>query len=834
MDNEYHTNYTAHISEDRKRKQTVKVHLTNVAVLTSDYMMIIHCPKLGYLTGILHDAGKLTAAFDQYIHNAVDSEHNEYVRKLNHSAAGAILLKEMIGDSVRGMEEVVLQLICEAIFSHHSGLPDNYTPDGEEGYTKRFYPTSEIYYEEVKTNFVHHICSEKELIELFKEALEEVQTQMDKIVQSVQTGTHRFYHIGVLEKFLFSCLVDADWYDTECFMEDKLMKGVQSQKKVWEQLAERLEKELQLLSSSTELNQLRQEISDGCMHASGYQPGSYLLKCPTGSGKTFSSLRFALHHADKYDKKKIFYIIPFTSIIDQNAKAIKKILGNDEFAKENVYELHASLTGEPEIYNENQEYTDSKRRLSERLEQPIILTTMVRFLNTFFSGKRKYERALHQFSDAVIIFDEVQTLPVKTINMFNGVINFLTNICQTTCILCTATQPLLHEPLLSASANRNQKFQIEPVRLAPRKELFVISEQLVQRFKRVELCDVRKSGGYSPEELAEFIMEKAGKESNVMTVMNTKKSALKLFEEVKKGNEHLEEEQRFKLYYLSTWLCAEHRKAVIEKLEKIKRWDRVIVVTTQLIEAGVDLDFNCVIRSLAGLDSLIQAAGRCNRQGQNEIKKVYIVNAGFEVIRSLRDIKIGQDSCEELLNAYKENPDKFKNDRMSEQAIDHYFHKYRNKQMEMMNYPIIKEDNKSGKTCGASIYEYLSRNEDALKTYCAKTKQSSLGLTQAFRSAGEAFEAIESNGISVIVPYKHGKDIISGLISESVDFKKKKKLIKEAQQYSINLTKAEINMYKDIIKCYEKEGIYVLLNQYYDEKLGFTGETAGNIQSSIL
>jgi len=816
------------------REQTVKEHLINVAQLTSNYMSVINCPSLGYLAGILHDAGKYTAAFDQYISEVVDSEQNQHIKKLNHSAAGAILLNEIIGSSVKGMEAIVLQMVCEVIFSHHSGLLDNYSPNGEEGYTKRFYPSGDIYYEEVKSNFTEHIYTQIKIKKLFDEAVNEVQEQKNIIFQNVNNAVHQYYHIGILVKFLFSCLVDADWYDTECFMEDKPIEEVQSQKEIWKQLKERLEKGLQSLASDTELGQLRREISDGCMDASQYPSGSYLLKCPTGSGKTFSSLRFALHHAHKYNKKKIFYIIPYTSIIDQNAKAIKEILGNDEFAEENVYELHASLIEEPKGNNESQEYTDSKRRLSERLDTPIILTTMVRFLNTFFSGKRKYERALHQFSDAVIIFDEVQTIPVKTINMFNGAVNFLTNLCNTTCVLCTATQPLLHEPLISPSENMNKEFQIESVQLAPNKELFAISEQLALKFERVTLCDARKPNGYSPKELAEFTMDRGEAENNVMVVMNTKKSALKLFNEVKKQNDLLDESQRFQLYFLSTWLCAFHRKAVIKKLEKLKRDERVILISTQLIEAGVDLDFNCVIRSLAGLDSIIQAAGRCNRHGQNGLKNAYIVNVDFETIRSLRDIKIGQDSCEQVLNNYKQQPEYFQSNRMGEKAIDHYFQIYRNRQMEMMNYPVAKNNEKNQKAYGQSIYEYLSFNTEAYKSYCTKTKKKVLWITQAFKSAGEAFEAIESNGISVIVPFKRGADIISGLISESVSFEEKKKLLKEAQQYSITLTRAEIKVHRDIIICYERKGISVLCEQYYDEKLGFTGEIAGYNQSTVL
>lgn len=829
MKNEYSIDYIAHMSEDGMRSQTVDTHLMSVAELTRDFTAIIHCPTLGYLTGILHDTGKFSVAFNQYIKKTVGLKREKSLGKLNHSAAGAILLNEIVGETTNIMEEIVRQMVCEAIFSHHSGLPDNYSPNGEEGYTKRFYPSGDIYYEEVKSNFISHIYSKEKIKELFNEAVKEIQVQIDKIRKNVQVNAHLFYHIGMLEKFLYSCLVDADWYDTECFMEDKPIVRIKSQKEVWKTLIESLEKGLCLLSSDTELGRLRQEISEGCKHASNYQMGNYLLKCPTGSGKTFSSLRFALHHALRYDKKRIFYIIPYTSIIDQNAKAIKGILGNDTFANENVYELHASLTDEPQSDNENQEYTNLKRRLSHRLEQPIILTTMVRFLNTFFSGKRKYERALHQFSDSVIIFDEVQTLPVKTTNMFNGVVNFLTNICRTTCILCTATQPLLHEPLTSVSTKMNREFQIEPIRLAEEKELFLMSEQLTQRFKRVELCDARVLGGYLPEKLADFTLKIAERESNVMVVMNTKKSALKLFEEVK--HNIIEDKQKYTLYFLSTWLCAKHRKEIIKELEKIKKEDHVIVVTTQLIEAGVDLDFNCVIRSIAGLDSLIQAAGRCNRQGYSGMKKVYIINANFEATASLRDIRIGQDSSEELLNAYNEDPNYFQNDRMSKQAIDHYFNIYRNKQMEMMNYPITKEKEKLKKTNGQSIYEYLSQNENAYKTYCVRTKKKPLVLTQAFKSAGEAFEAIESDGISVIVPYKRGKDIISELISESIDFIKKKELIKEAQQYTINLTNKDLYIHSGVIKSYESEGIYVLLDQYYDEKLGFTGEVSEKNQS---
>lgn len=789
----------AHISLDNQ-EQTSKDHLYHVADLAKEYMAKIQCPNLGFLTGILHDAGKLTLAFNNYLKRAASGQRYRK-GELNHSAAGGKLLSEVVkAELANSVETLTLQIISEVIFSHHSGLCDNYTINGEDSYTKRFSPKTEIYYEEVKLNFFRDILSEEEVKALFYKAASEVKRILDEISKE---KLQPFFSLGLLTKFLFSCLIDADRYDTAMFCQGKDINKQKDNQELWSDLLTKVDTAVDKMNGQGEMNRLRKIISDACREAGHWKNGIYTLRCPTGAGKTFSSLRYALNHANIYHKKRIFYIIPYTTILDQNAEAIKNILGSGQLAAKSVAELHSALV----VDNLDEDY----KLLTERMDAPIILTTMVRFLNTFFAAGTQNSRPIHNFEDAVIIFDEIQTLPIKCIRMFNGLLNFLSKICHATCVLCTATQPLLHQT----------PDPIEAVQLNDPFDLARLSSEMIKRFKRTALADSRKEKGYSVEELTDFVLEKALIETNVLAIMNTKSSALKLYQSLEIRNSELSEKDRFQLFFLSTKLCPAHRKEKIYEIVKAVKDERIIVISTQLVEAGVDLDFNCVIRSLAGLDSCIQAAGRCNRQGKKACKNVYLVNPEFEPLNHLRDIQLGAECTQQILNEYRSFPNKFEQELMSEPAILRYFQLYFTKQADFMSYPVKKDGRE------LVLYRLLDRNSMAVKSFLSsqRGKTDSLLLPQAFEKAGEIFAPIDQKDFSLIVPYKKGAEVISQLLSE-LDMQKKRQALKMAQQYSVNLMENEIKDLGTAVSFCENSGVYVLNALYYDECLGVTGETA--------
>ena len=414
-----------------------------------------------------------------------------------------------------------------------------------------------------------------------------------------------------------------------------------------------------------EIDQKRCKISSSCRQRASDKQGLYYLTVPTGGGKTFSSLRFALHHAKRHKLDRIIYVIPYTSIIDQNASEVAKIF--NDIAKEIVLEHHSNLVPEKDTWR--------NRVLSENWDAPIVFTTSVQLLETLFAGGTRSARRMHQLAKSVIIFDEIQTLPIKTVHMFNNAINFLINICSSTVIFCTATQPLLHgvEPSKGAAPYSDA---MEIVDYPP----------LFDALKRVVVQDCLKSGGWTEEDLTERVKVLLHDKGSVLVVTNTKTNAKRLYESFNSLTENV--------FHLSTNMCPKHRKEILGKvLECLDPLDSksVVCVSTQLIEAGVDVDFGAVIRCLAGLDSIAQAAGRCNRNGRHkDLGIVQIVNLCKENLDKLPEIREAQDVTLRILNEYKNNPAAFDKDIIGYKAMKRFYEYFFYKRAHEMSYPVSR------------------------------------------------------------------------------------------------------------------------------------------------
>ncbi|MBS3995359.1 MAG: CRISPR-associated helicase Cas3', partial [Alkaliphilus sp.] len=525
------------------------------------------------------------------------------------------------------------------------------------------------------------------------------------------------------------------------------------------------------------------------------------LSVPTGGGKTLSSLRYALEHAKKFNKDRIFYIIPFTTIIDQNAKEIKAILGHEDMILEHHSNYFADYSHDEDDGQENYEL------LTERWDSPIILTTMVQFLDTLFSGGTQGVRRMHNLANSVIIFDEIQAIPIKCINMFNSAINFLSNICNATIILCTATQPLLSATEM-------------PLKLSENPNIISDIHEKFKQFKRVNLVDKTIVGGYDAASLKEFILDKMEHVKSVLVIVNTKNSAKEVFAELKKANTDLPEEKRYLIFHLSTNMCPSHRMKILEDMREKLRRERVICVSTQLIEAGINISFECVIRSLAGLDNIAQAAGRCNRHGERDCSDVYIVNVDGENVSKLVDIKEGQECTRRVLHEFKENPSMFYNDLLSPKAMERYYKYYFHERKDQMNYTLSRSNRDK------SMYDLLSGNNEGVNAFNERNgNKPDLMLKQAFKTAGNEFQVIDQNNIGIIVPYGEGENLIT-LINGACNLSELKQYLKSAQQFSVNLFETNERKLEEMVIRIKGGAILALRKEFYNDDVGVTFEKA--------
>jgi len=813
--------FIAHRREKDGEPQSLCSHLSRTAIYAGQFAGKVGLKEAGRTIGLLHDLGKTSSAFEKYIQSAkglIDPDSDDYVDvkeqkgKIDHSSAGAQIIYRTL--SKNGSEGIIAaQVLSLCIASHHSGLIDCLLPDGKDNYTRRMEkPEEKTHTVEASSCLTDN--EEQKLIKLLSsEAL--VKQLIGKIKSLKENNDHQdtvMFKYGLLVRFLFSCLIDADRLNTADFEFPKNTR-IRNYGKYhpWSVLVDRLNvkiKEFENKKDKNDVDDLRNEVSQSCFDFATKPKGIYQLTVPTGGGKTLASLRFALNHAAYHNMDRVFYIIPFTSIIDQNADEVRKILEdrdiNGKYLDRVVLEHHSNLTPDEETKRQN--------LLSENWDAPIVFTTQVQFLETLFGSGTRSVRRMHQLANSVIIFDEVQTIPVRCVHMFNIALRFLVNNCGASVILCTATQPLLDkiDPVQrSLSISQEQKM------IQNEKELF-------QKLKRIEVFDVRKEiDAWSVDEVVNLIEQELKVTGSVLIIVNKKDSARSLYQK-------LSEKKFTEVYHLSTNMCPAHRLNVLNIVkDRLDKKQPVICVSTQLIEAGVDIDFGTVIRYMAGLDSITQAAGRCNRNGRREkIGRVYIVNPKDESLDKLKDIKIGAGDADRVLREFNNNPEMFDNDRLGIKAMQQFYKYYFYNRSKEMSYPVTADNAVIGRA--DDLFNLLSLNSISVAEYKrVHNASSSLPLKQSFQSAAKAFHAIDSPTRGVIVPYgKEGEEIINQLC-DAVMIEKQYKLLKAAQRFSVNLYPYELEDMgkKNAIREVQKDsGIYYMDYQYYSNKFGWSKE----------
>jgi len=713
------SNYIAHHDKRRNKAQPLHVHLSEVSLLAMGYAIKLGLPRCAELIGLLHDLGKYSDEFQIYLKSAVglldqdvDEEAVDPIErkgKVDHSTAGAQWIWRELGIQGTG-GRVAAQFLSLCIASHHSGLIDCLAPDGTNVFDRRTNKTDE------RTHLVEALAkADAPIRERMQQLANDpaLRTELTSAIKKV-AGEQRFFNWGLLLRFLFSCLIDADRTNSAEFEHPRRRKRIGEQPE-WPVLIDRLEHHLAAFSCIRDIDKLRKVIAQHCLDAAQRERSTYTLTVPTGGGKTLASLRFAMHHAQKHGLERIIYVIPYTSIIDQNAQVARDVLeplGTPPGSV--VLEHHSNLTPEKDTWR--------NKTLSENWEAPVIYTTTVQLLEALFSAGTRDVRRLHRLSKAVIVFDEVQTLPVKTFHLFCNAMNFVVEHCGSTVLLCTATQPLLHE--LDEKKGR--------LRLSKDPELMPDVKRLFTDLERVEVKDVRKPEGWSTVEVAELACKCMQDFGSCLVIVNTKAMALKVYEQC--GGAANED-----LYHLSTHMCPAHRKVALAEIRA--RLDPgkekpTLCISTQLIEAGVDIDFGSAIRSHAGLDSIGQAAGRCNRNGRYSKRPVYVVNPADEKVDMLEEIKVGQDDYARFMRDFEGNPDEFQRNPLSDEAMQRYFTYFFFNRRAAMAYPV--EPPRFERT--DTLLDVLSHNGKALEEHARIHKNKpDLLLRQSFMSAAKAF-----------------------------------------------------------------------------------------------
>ena len=575
--------------------------------------------------------------------------------------------------------------------------------------------------------------------------------------------------------------------------------------RIWADFSDKLEQKLTGFSIPPEpkaekITRLRQKISDDCLESGDEPPGIFRLCVPTGGGKTLASMRFALRHAQKYNKKRIVVVIPYTSIIDQNVKEIRDIFHMDDA----ILEHHSNVMTEDD--GEDTERMDFRRILTERWDVPVIFTTQVQFLNTLFAGDNSSLRRLRALEDSIVIFDEIQTLPVRCTYLFNAAMNFLKTFSRVTAVLCTATQPPLEQ----------LKF---PIEISNHADLTSDTAEVFEGFRRVQVENHCEDGGSSVDEIAGEIVHAVEEIGDVLCIVNLTAQARSLCEAVSERTQISERD--IHVVHLSTKMCPAHRKAVLrtvrEEVDARRKYpeQRLICISTQLIEAGVDVSFPVVYRALAGFSSIAQAAGRCNRHGEMERGIVRLFSFTNENISRLVDIQQGKKIALDML--YHAEADTV----LSPHTMELYFRKFYQGYTERdMRFP-MKTTN--------TIFDLLSRNDAGFQRAEENGDDPNLWFSHAFRDAGYAFEVIDSHTESVLVPYAGGKPMILAFNDRYFDRKKIGEQMRTAQQYMVNLFSYELKKLSSLGALRQTEsGVMALREEYYNDTFGVQMEEQSN------
>jgi len=744
--------FIAHIKQDKKdtfsQPHQLDEHLLKVSTLAASKAIFFDANFAG-IAGVWHDLGKYQHFFQEYIRNASGYEReNAHVesegrpQRKPHSTAGA---RYAIDELPSPFGHVIAYLIA----GHHAGLAD--WDGGKSSLNYRLKESNDEYKNSL---------------------LAEIPEQIIK--PNTKLSPPNFIRdpkkIALWMRMLFSALVDADFLDTESYMspEKKLSRNNVNSLNILSVRFFNYISELQKKSESSRLNVIRNDIYKACISAGANKPGIYSLTVPTGGGKTLSSMGFALEHARVHKKQRIIYAIPFTSIIEQNASVFNSIMGDDA-----VLEHHSSLDVKP-----NEESSRSRLN-SENWDSPIIVTTNVQLFESLHASRTSRCRKLHNITNSVIVLDEAQQLPRDFHAPITEVMQQLSDHFGVTWLLCTATQP-------------NLKKTTDPFGKILFKGLNDITEiietpsQLANSLKRVEVKMPVKG---EPRLTIELLANEVATQDCVLIIVNTRKQCRELYRALPYDGNSI---------HLSAQMCASHRSSVIKEIkERLKsrktpntnEYNRpLMVISTQLIEAGVDVDFPVVYRCMAGLDSIAQSAGRCNREDAMDVLGKVVVFR-FNEKSPPGFLRQAEDVTEEMLA----------NGMLTEPLAPDNFTTY---------FSLL---NGKGDRDLHGIVNQLT---------AIQTQDIPLGIN--FRTAAEKFKLIDNNGIALVVPYEPKKS--DSPIWQWLDILEKdasaKWIYKKLQRYTITVPESFAIQLEKAGALQERAGLFVVCDGFYDEMFG--------------
>ena len=731
--------FPAHIklTGDSPAVQSVAEHCRQAARYAKDCLCSVGLGESGFLADLLHDMGKCKERYCSYLEAQVFGKDGPAKGSVIHTFAAVRFLLERYHrplaeeDGQQALENLTAELLAFAVGAHH-GLFDCVDARRSSGFLHR--KDSDEGYSEALEHYLHQCADCSELDALFQAAAEEIGQVLQRLEgllpEDVSGDVEACFYTGLLARLLLSAVIEGDRRDTAEFMNDTCFPHwPEDRTPLWGDCISHVEKKLAELPADTPLQRARQAISGQCRDFARRPGGVYRLNVPTGSGKTLSSLRYALHHARRWNKKRIIFTSPLLSILEQNAQVLRDYLQDDGL----ILEHHSNVVRT----KGDDEALDRQELLAENWNAPVLITTLVQLLNTLFSGKTTCIRRFHALCDSVIVIDEVQTVPNRMLSLFNLAVNFLAGACGATVVLCSATQPEL-------------RTVPHPIRL-PCEEIVPYDPELWKAFERTQL---RELGSRRLEEIPAAALEVLEEADSLLIVCNKKGEAETLF--------HALSCQNLRCFHLSAAMCMAHRRETLARLEESLAHSRAgegktVCVSTQVIEAGVDISFERVIRLTAGMDSVVQSAGRCNRNGESGTPApVYLINCADESLGKLREIRMGKDATAGLLSLYRQNPKRFQNALDSQPAIEQYYRLlYGSMDKGYLDFCVQHAQRR------LTLLSLLSENGSYCDEDCPAAGH--FQLNQAFRLAGSLFSVFDEDTTDILVPYREGAALIAEL-----------------------------------------------------------------------
>lgn len=707
-------------------------HSEETARLAEEFASKFHSESWGKACGMAHDAGKGRLLWQQYLKTKSGYDQDAHLEgragKIPHAIHGAELVEHLYGKGIG-------RILAYCIAGHHTGLPDWSIAEGS-GY-------SSLQFQKTQAKDVDQINS------IIKERLAKIKPT---------NPPWKFNHgldLSLWIRMLFSCLVDADFLDTERYMNPSKATNRGGYCSI-SQLLERLNRyceQLKVQSEKTKVNDIREKIKATCIQRAKEPQGIFSLRVPTGGGKTISSLAFALEHAKHHGLDRIIYVIPYSSIVEQNADVFRAAVGKDQ-----VVEHHSNI--------EDGNATMKSRLAAENWDAPLIVTTTVQFFESLFASNPSRCRKLHNIVKSVIVLDEAQLMPVKFLAPILETIQLLADHYQVSVVISTATQPAFEKRLVGGTLFKG---------LNTIKEIMGPEDQINLLYKTLTRNQVEFPSYLNKKSSWEEIATGLVQYNQVLCIVSDRTSCRELHRLMPKET-----------YHLSALMCGQHRSDIITEIKhKLTTSQPVRVISTQLVEAGVDFDFPVVYRAFAGLDSIVQAAGRCNREGKSpQLGKVIVFNPP-----QMPPAGILRKAAEITKTIVNDN-----NNILSNYSIFEMFY-------EKLYWKVNSLDEEN--IC--ALLDPIQNDREECSIF--------------FRAAATKFKIIDdSEQKTVLVPYRKGKQLIDILKIDGPD----RQLLRKLQRFAVSIGKQQFDCLKKAQTITEPyPGIFVLSSgRGYSRQLG--------------